>query len=104
MVLEVLPHAREIDGRVDAELLEVIRCADAGQEEEARRMDRPGAKDHLSRCARGMQLAVQEEIEAGAARAGERQLDRLCPGQYCQVLMPHDRPQVRAPGAAARAV
>jgi hypothetical protein len=35
-----------------------------------------------------MQLAVQEEIEAGAARAGERQLDRLRLGQDRQFLFP----------------
>ena len=69
VVLEVPPHAREIDDRVDAESLEVILRADAGQQEQPRRMDRPGAKDHLPGRADGMRLAVH---------AGNRGLCSAC--------------------------
>ena len=51
-----------------------------------------------------MELAALEEIEAGAARAGERQLDRLRLGPDCQVPVTHHRPQVGEKRAAARAV
>ena len=39
-------------------------------------MDRPGAEDQLSGRTDGTQLTVQHKIEAGAAAAGEPQLDR----------------------------
>jgi hypothetical protein len=48
-------------------------------------MDCPGAKDHLPGRVDGMRPAVQQEIDAGAARAGERQLNDLCLGQDSQV-------------------
>src|SRR5262249_34348305 len=51
-----------------------------------------------------MELAALEEIEAGAARAGERQLDRLRLGPDRQVPVTHHRPQVGEKRAAARAV
>src|SRR5262245_3746163 len=47
MVLKVLPHAREINDRLDVQFLEVVPWADAGQQEEARRMDRSRTEDHF---------------------------------------------------------
>src|SRR5262245_30202618 len=51
-----------------------------------------------------MELAVLEEIEASAARAGERQLDRLRLGPDRQVPVTQHRPQVGEKWTAARAV
>src|SRR5215467_14703901 len=51
-----------------------------------------------------MELAALEEIEAGAARAEERQLDRLRSGPDRQAPATHHRPQVCEKRAAARAV
>src|SRR5262249_61105672 len=81
VVLEVSPHAREVDDGLDAEMLQVSMGTNAGQQEEARRVDRPGAEDQLSRRPDGMQLAVQQEVQAGAACEGEPQLDRRRVGQ-----------------------
>src|SRR5262249_48772241 len=67
VVLEVSPHAREVDDGLDAETLEVGMWSNARQQEEARRVDRPGAKDHLPGHTDGTQFAVQQEIEAGTA-------------------------------------
>src|SRR5262249_56279378 len=72
MVLKVLSHAREIDDRVDAEIREVIPRPNAGQQEESRRVDCPGAQDYLARCVHRLHLTVPEEIEARAACAGKR--------------------------------
>ncbi len=66
-------------------------------------MDRPGAQDHLEGRTDGTQLAVPQELEAGAARAGERQLDRRRLGQNRQVPVPHHRPEVGVRRATASA-
>ena len=66
-------------------------------------MDRPGAQDHLPGRANGMEPAALEEIEACAARAGERQLDRLRLGPDRQAPVTHHRPQVGEKRAAAHA-
>src|SRR5262249_44770509 len=89
VILEVPPHAWEVDDRADAESLKVSLRADAGQQEQERRVDGPCAQDHFPGHANGMDLAVVEEIEACAARAGERQLDRLRVGPDRQVLVTH---------------
>src|SRR5262249_17877591 len=96
VVLEVSPHAREVDDGLDAETLEVGMWSNARQQEEARRVDRPGAKDHLPGHTDGTQFAVQQEIEPGPARSGDRQLARLRLGQDRQVLVTHHRTQVSA--------
>src|SRR5262249_58284919 len=54
VILEVPPHAREGDDGADAESLEVILPADAGEQEQARRGDRPRAPGHLPGPADGM--------------------------------------------------
>src|SRR5262249_15856965 len=96
-------HAREVDDGVEAEMFEVGMWTNAGQQEEARRMDRPGAQDQLPGHTDGTQLAVQQKIEAGTAGTGERELDLLGRGQDCQVFGPHHGTQVSTCRAAARA-
>src|SRR5215467_6787945 len=48
VVLEVSPHAHEVDDGLDAETLQVGMGTNAGEQEEARCVDRPGAQDHLA--------------------------------------------------------
>jgi hypothetical protein len=52
VVLQVPPHAGEVEDEVDAESLEVVSRPQSRQEEQPRRVDRPGAEDHLGGCAR----------------------------------------------------
>src|SRR5262249_11393564 len=76
----------------------------AGEQEEARRVDRPGAQDHLAGRTDGAQLAVPQELDAGAARAGERQPGRRCLGQYRQVLLAHHGTEVSVRRATTHAL
>src|SRR5499426_2183802 len=85
-------------------MLEISVWTNAGQQQEARRVDRPGAEDQLSGRTDGTQLAVQQKIEAGTAVASEPQLDRQRLGEDRQVLVRHHRPQVSIGRAAAYAV
>src|SRR5215831_2711874 len=64
MVLEVSADARQVDEGLDAELLEVSMWTNARQQQEARRVDGPGADDQLSGRTDGPQLAVQQKIDA----------------------------------------
>src|SRR5215471_16717024 len=85
-------------------MLEISVWTNARQQQEARRVDRPGAEDQLSGRTDGMQLAVQQKIEAGTTGAGEPQLERQRLGQDRQVLVRHHWPQVSIGRAAAYAV
>src|SRR5262247_3349426 len=85
-------------------MLEISVWTNARQQQEARRVDRPGADDQLSGRTDGTQLAVQQKIEAGTPGAGEPQLDRQRLCQDRQVLVSHHRPQVSIGRAGAYAV
>jgi hypothetical protein len=48
VVLQVLADAGQVVHDVDAERLEVVRVADAGELQQLRRVDRAAAQDHLA--------------------------------------------------------
>ena len=48
VVLEVLADARQVVHGVDAERLELVGVADAGELQQLRRVDRAAAEDHLA--------------------------------------------------------
>ena len=88
--------------RCDAERRELLLRTDAGQQQQARRVDRAGAEDHFPGRAGGMPSAVVQEFEARATPAGERQLDHLRLGDDRQVMAARHRPQVGSRRTAAQ--
>ena len=74
VVVEVLAHARQVDGRLDAELpCSCFGVADAGQQQQLGRFDRAAADDDLARscvCARWFRppLLVLDARRSGRPR------------------------------------
>src|SRR5262249_25564857 len=64
----------------------------------------PGAQDHFAGRSDGTEFAVLQELDAGAARARERQPGRRDLGQDRQVLPAHHRPEVSVRRATTSAL
>ena len=69
VVAQIFADARQVVVDLDAEPLEALRLADAGQLQQLRRGDGPGRHDHLTRCACLALLATHRIAHADAAGA-----------------------------------
>ena len=105
VVLEVLPHARQVGDDVDAERAQFGRAADARQLQQLRRVDRAAAQDHLA-GARGLGSAAADAriLDAGRAPALEQDPRRHRMRLHVEVRPAHHGVQVRPRGGQPAAV
>ena len=89
--MEVLADPRQVDQHRNADGLQPARRADAGQQQQLRRVDRAGADDHLARGGRGLGATVADVLDAGAAPAVEQQPGGLRAVDQLQSLLPLQR-------------
>ena len=73
MVVQVLPHAGEVDADVEPETCKLVAVADPREHEQLGRIDRPAADDDFVRCCDRLDDAVADDLDAGAAGALEEQ-------------------------------
>ena len=102
--MEVLADAGQIDGRLDADGLQLPRIADPGQEEELRRFDRAGADDDLAGRVGPVGPAVLEVLDTGAAAVLDDQLRGERIGREGQVRPAEGGLEVRLVGGDALAI
>ena len=73
VVVQVAPDAREIGDDVDPEAGELVRGADAGEQQQLGRLDRACADDDLALRADLLERTVPGDLDPDAARALEEQ-------------------------------
>ncbi len=104
MVVQVLPHAGEVDADVEPETCKLVAVADPREHEQLGRLDRPAADDDFVLCRDRLHDAVADDLDADATRALEEQALRPGTHQHRETLRADDRSQERGRGALAHAV
>jgi hypothetical protein len=99
VVLEVRAGPGQVGHRVDADAAQVLRGADAGQHQQLRRADRPGAHDHLGGGVRLLPDAVAEVLRSGAPAALDEQAGDQAAAEDGEVLAVHGGQEVGVGGA-----
>ncbi len=93
MVVQVAPDTREVGDDVDPEAAEVVRGADAGEQQQLGRLDRACADDHLALRADLLEHTVPDDLDPDAARPLEEQALCARPGQHGQAGRAGERRQ-----------
>jgi hypothetical protein len=92
--VEVLADAGEVEHRGDAVLAQVRARADAREQEQLRRVQRPRREDHLARRARPVEPLLARELDADGTPAFEEDARRMRPGEDREVGAAPRRPEV----------
>jgi hypothetical protein len=91
VIRQVLADRGQHVRRGDAEALEVLRIADAGQLQQLRRQQSAGAQDHLAPRVQGAALAALQHLHPDRAAPLEQDARGLGPAQQVQVRPPSRR-------------
>ncbi len=103
VVLQVRADAGNVRHRRDAELLQRVGVADAGQHQDLRRIDRAAGDDDFAARAHPDEPAVVQVLDADGARALEQDAGDQAPRLDAQIRARPGRSQVGHRGAPAAA-
>src|SRR5258705_4846222 len=104
MILEVLADARELVDHADAVLLQFVRRADAGKQQELRRTESAPAEDHLAARFRGLIAPLPVIAHTRRALAVEDNPGCRRAGDDGQIRPVHHRMQIGGRGRATFAI